>query len=118
MTRKSVRLVELHDAFAPFALMNLEDLGFCGSGEAAAYWRSGATDVDGVLAVNPSGGILGRGHPVGASGLIQIVEIVRQLTGAAGAMSLPTPPKVALAQSIGGLGTHNFVTILGTREGA
>lgn len=116
LTRKSVRLVELHDAFAPFALLDLEDLGFCGPGEAERYWRSGAVGPEGVLAVNPSGGLLGRGHPVGASGLVQIVEIVRQLTGTAAALTLPQRPAVGLAQSIGGLGTHNFVTLLGRPE--
>jgi acetyl-CoA C-acetyltransferase len=112
LTRKSIRVAEVHDAFAPFALLDMEDLGFCGPGEAPAYWRSGAGRLDGTLPLNPSGGLLGRGHPVGASGLAGIVEIVRQLAGTAGPTSVAQRPRCGLAQSIGGLGAHNFVTIL------
>ncbi len=112
MTRKEIGVAEVHDAFAPFALIDLEDLGLCGAGEAPAFWLRGSTDRSGSLPVNPSGGLLGRGHPVGASGLAGIVEIVRQLDGAAGPTQVATRPTVGLAQSIGGLGSHNFVTIL------
>jgi acetyl-CoA C-acetyltransferase len=117
LTRKEVDFAELHDAFAPFALIDLEDIGVCGGGEAAAWFLSGRTAPDGVFPVNPSGGILGRGHPVGASGLLGIAEAVRQLTGLAGPLALPRRPRVALAQSIGGLAAHNFVTILGAAGG-
>jgi acetyl-CoA C-acetyltransferase len=113
VTRKSVQVAEIHDAFAPFALIDMEDLGFCGAGEAASFWGSGAGRSDGVLPMNPSGGLLGRGHPVGASGLAGIVEIARQISGHAETTALPKRPHTGLAQSIGGLGSHNFVTILG-----
>lgn len=113
LTRKEVEVVELHDAFAPFALIDLEDLGFCGAGEAAGWFAQGWTAGDGRLPVNPSGGLLGRGHPVGASGLVQIAHIADQLLGTAGPLAIGRRPHVGLAQSIGGLGTHNFVTVLG-----
>jgi acetyl-CoA C-acetyltransferase len=117
-TRKEVDFAELHDAFAPFAIIDLEDIGAVGAGEGAEWFRTGATAPDGRFPVNPSGGILGRGHPVGASGLVQIAEVARQLRGEAGAMALPKLPQRGLAQSIGGLGSHDFVTILGnTGEG-
>ncbi len=109
---KAVSFAEVHDAFAPFALIDLEDLGFCDPGQAPGWYRAGATRSDGRLPVNVSGGLLGRGHPVGASGIVQIAEVARQLSGEAGSMQLPTPPTVGLAQSIGGLGSHNFVTLL------
>ncbi|MCI4337563.1 MAG: thiolase family protein [Thermoplasmata archaeon] len=112
-TRKSIGFVEVHDAFAPFALIDLEDLGFCGAGEAGAWFSQGWTRADGRLPVNPSGGILGRGHPVGASGLVQIALVAQQLVGEAGALALPARPQMGLAQSVGGLASHNFVTILG-----
>lgn len=115
-TRKEVDFAELHDAFAPFAILDLEDIGMVGPGEGAEWFRNGATGPDGRFPVNPSGGILGRGHPVGASGLVQIAEVARQLRGEAGAMALPKRPRRGLAQSIGGLGSHNFVTILGQGE--
>lgn len=110
--RKEVRIAEVHDAFAPFQLIDLEDLGFCGPGEGLEWTKAGRGDPNGVLPINPSGGLLGRGHPVGASGLAQIIEIDRQLRGSAGAMQAGAP-KVGLAQSVGGLGSHNFVSILG-----
>ncbi len=117
LTRKEVEVVELHDAFAPFALIDLEDLGFMGAGEAAAWFENGWTRPEGRLPVNPSGGILGRGHPVGASGLAGIASIADQLSGSAGPLALPRPPRTGLAQSIGGMASHNFVTILGRSEG-
>ncbi len=113
LTRKEIDFAEVHDAFAPFALINLEDLGICGAGEAGGWYASGATLPSGRFPVNPSGGHLGRGHPVGASGLIQIVEAARQLRGESESLQLSPRPRIGLAQSIGGLAAHNFVTILG-----
>lgn len=115
ITRKEVSFAELHDAFAPFLLIDLEDIGACGPGEAARWLEDGALTPEGRFPVNPSGGLLGRGHPVGASGLAQIVEIARQLADEAGPTQLPRAGAVGLAQSIGGLASHNFVTILGRR---
>ncbi|MCI4318141.1 MAG: thiolase family protein, partial [Thermoplasmata archaeon] len=113
ITRKEVDFAELHDAFAPFAVIDLEDIGMCGAGEGAGWFSRGWTHPDGRFPVNPSGGILGRGHPVGASGLVQLAEVARQLRGEAGKLQLGVTPKVGLAQSIGGLGAQNFVTLLG-----
>ena len=117
LTRKDIEFAELHDAFAPFALIDLEDIGMCGPGEGAAWFSKGWTRPDGRFPVNPSGGLLGRGHPVGASGLAQIVEVTRQLNGDAGAMAIAKRPRMGLAQSIGGIGTHNFVTVLERTDG-
>ncbi len=109
---RAASFAEVHDAFAPFALIDLEDVGICGLGEAANLYQSGATGPGGRIPVNPSGGLLGRGHPVGASGIVQIAEVARQLAGTAGPIQLPTRPTIGIAQSIGGLGSHNFVTVL------
>lgn len=117
LTRKEVVFAELHDAFAPFLLIDLEDIGACGPGEAGRWLESGAVAPEGRFPVNPSGGLLGRGHPVGASGLAQIVEVSRQLSQEAGPTQLPHAGSVGLALSIGGLASHNFVTILGHRGG-
>lgn len=118
LTRKEVGFAELHDAFAPFLLIDLEDIGACGPGEAGRCVESGATAPEGRFPVNPTGGLLGRGHPVGASGLAQIVELSRQLSGTAGPSQLSRPGPVGLALSIGGLASHNFVTLLGHRGGS
>jgi acetyl-CoA C-acetyltransferase len=115
MTRKDLAFAELHDAFAPFLLIDLEDVGICGPGEAHRWVEDGALALEGRFPVNPSGGLLGKGHPVGASGLAQLVEVARQLTGEAGPTQVPRPGTAGLALSIGGLASHNFVTILGAR---
>jgi acetyl-CoA C-acetyltransferase len=118
MTRKEISFAELHDAFAPFLLIDLEDIGACGPGEAPRWLENGAIAPEGRFPVNPSGGLLGRGHPVGASGLAQIVEVSRQLSHNAGSTQLPHVGSAGLALSIGGLASHNFVTILGHRGGS
>jgi len=116
LSRKDVGVVEVHDAFAPFALINLEDLGFAQPGTGAEWYpESGGPRAD-RAAVNPSGGVLGRGHPVGASGLAGIAEVARQLRGEAEATAIEPRPRAGCAHSVGGLGSHNFVTLLG--EGA
>src|SRR5947209_4638485 len=105
-----VDVAELHDAFAPFELISLEDLGLVPSGKAGRATLDGETALDGRLPVNPSGGLKARGHPLAATGLAQIVECVWQLTGRAEGRQVPA--RVALAQSIGGLATNNWVTLL------
>ncbi len=115
LTRKEVDFAELHDAFAPFALIDLEDIGVVGAGEAAGWFASGATRPEGRFPVNASGGLLARGHPIAASGLVEIAEVARQLRGEGGATQLPRRPSRGLALSIGGLASHNFVTILGEK---
>lgn len=113
LTRKEVGVVELHDAFAPFAPVHLEDLGFCGPGEGTGWFERGWVRRDGRLPVNPSGGLLGRGHPVAATGLAAIAEVALQLRGEAEKHATAARPRVGLAQTLGGLGSHNFVTLLG-----
>ena len=79
-------LVELHDATAAEELYALESLGFFGAGEAGPATEAGATGIDSAgLVVNPSGGLVGRGHPLGATGLAQVVELATQFRGRAGA---------------------------------
>ena len=87
---------------APQELFDLEDLGFCGRGEAIRLLQDGVTALGGRLPVNTSGGLISRGHPVGATGVAQIVEIHEQLIGCAGARQAGSP-RVGLAQMAGGL---------------
>lgn len=96
-----VHVAEVHDASAPGELINYEVLGFCGPGEGADLLRSGATGLGGRISVNPSGGLLSRGHPIGATGTAQIFELVQQLRGEAGPRQREGA-KVALAQNSGG----------------
>lgn len=96
-----MEVAELHDASAPAELIHYENLGFCAVGDAGGLIRSGATDLGGRISVNPSGGLLSRGHPVGATGVAQLVEIVRQLRGEAGPRQRPGA-RVGLAENNGG----------------
>lgn len=80
-----IDLVELHDAFTIAELVYYEALGLCPKGGSASLLRDGATTYGGRVVVNPSGGLLAKGHPVGASGIAQAVEAVWHLTGQAGA---------------------------------
>ncbi|KPF89818.1 propanoyl-CoA acyltransferase [Novosphingobium sp. AAP83] len=77
-------MVELHDAFTIAELVYYEALGLCAEGDAVAFMHSGATTFGGKVVVNPSGGLLAKGHPVGASGVAQVVETFWQLTRQAG----------------------------------
>jgi acetyl-CoA C-acetyltransferase len=108
-----VDVAEIHDAFAPFELISLEDIGLFPSGKAGAATLDGETGLEGRLPINPSGGLKARGHPLAATGLAQIVECVWQLTWCAPRRQVRC--SVALAQSIGGPGTNNWVTLLESR---
>jgi acetyl-CoA C-acetyltransferase len=105
-----VEVAELHDAFTPFELISLEDVGLAPVGKAPRMSSHGETALDGRLPVNPSGGLKARGHPLGGTGVAQVVELCWQLTERAGERQVPA--RVGLAQSIGGLATSNWVTLL------
>jgi acetyl-CoA C-acetyltransferase len=105
-----VEVAEVHDAFAPFELIALEDLGLVPPGKAGGATLGGETTLDGRLPINPSGGLKARGHALAATGVAQIVELVWQLTGRAHGRQVTA--RVALGHSIGGLGTNNWVTLL------
>jgi acetyl-CoA acetyltransferase len=97
-----IDLIEVHDAFTIGELLAMESLGICPKGEAARYVSAGrATIGGGGVAVNPSGGLLARGHPPGATGLAQIVEACLQLTGEAGPRQIEDA-RVAVCHTRGG----------------
>jgi len=98
---EDVNVAEVHDAMAPGELLYYEQLGFCGPDQAGDLLDSGATRLDGRIPVNPSGGLSSRGHPIGATGLAQVAELVTQLRGEAGARQAGQP-LIALAQNSGG----------------
>lgn len=107
-------VVEVHDAFAVEELDYCEALGLCAPGKAAACVAAGEFDIGGRVAVSPSGGLLARGHPGGATGLAQIVEIVTQLRGAGGARQHPGAT-TGLAHMIGagGVGVVHILRRVG-----
>ena len=81
---KDLSLVELHDCFSTAEILHYENLGLCGEGEAGALIDSGDTYVGGRIPVNASGGLVSKGHPLGATGVANIAELVWHLRGQAG----------------------------------
>ena len=113
-------LVELHDATAAEELYALESLGFFAPGEAGPATEAGATGVDSPgLVVNSSGGLVGRGHPLGATGLAQVVELATQIRGRAGARQV-AGARTGVAVNTGGIiyGDAGFVGIHAVRAGS
>ncbi|MCO5065286.1 MAG: thiolase family protein [Rhizobiaceae bacterium] len=100
---QDIGAIELHDAMAPAELVLYERLGLCEKGEGPRLIDEGITKLGGRQPVNPSGGLCSRGHPVGATGLLQIYELVSQMRGRAGPRQIEEPPKVTMAQNQGGL---------------
>ncbi|MBE7411238.1 MAG: thiolase family protein [Leptospiraceae bacterium] len=100
-----VDVAELHDAFTTFELIGAEDAGIFPKGEALKNVIGGVTHPNGKIPINPSGGLKTRGHPVGASGLAQIAEIIEFMKNAPNA-------EIGLTHSIGGLATNNFATLI------
>ncbi|HEX6789797.1 MAG TPA: thiolase family protein [Candidatus Krumholzibacteria bacterium] len=108
---RDVDVVEIHDAFAPFELMNLEAMGFFDAGDAWRALARGELSPGGRIAVNPSGGMKARGHPIGVCGLTSMAEVVAQLRGAAGARQHPRA-RIATVQSAGGVAPDTYVFIV------
>ena len=100
-----VDLAEVHDCFAIAELIACEELGFCGKGEAGAFVASGRSDYGGDVVVNPRGGLIGCGHPLGATGVAQAAEAFVQLRGEAGARQVPGAA-LALTHNNSGMGEH------------
>lgn len=107
---KDIDVAEVHDAFTILEIVNPEDLGFFKPGEGVDALVSGKTGLSGELPINTSGGLKARGHPVGATGLAQICEIVWQLRGEAGKRQVQA--NIGLCHNIGGFVNNNIVTIL------
>jgi acetyl-CoA C-acetyltransferase len=107
---QDIDVAEVHDCFTGVELMDYEDLGFCARGEAPRLIESGATRVGGRIPVNPSGGLKAKGHPPGATGVAQCVELFQQLRGEA--VNQVDGARWALAHNVGGPTAVSAVTIL------
>jgi acetyl-CoA acetyltransferase len=101
---KEIQIAELHDAFTTFELIGAEDAGLCPEGHALRKVMEGVSSITGDLPINPSGGLKSRGHPIAASGLAQINELIRFMK--------EKKITLGLTHSIGGLATNNFATII------
>ena len=105
-----IDVVQAYDTVSSSELWDLEELGFCDEGEAAGLLRDGAFDIDGKLPVNSDGGLMGRGHPMGATALAQIIEVAAQLRGEAGPRQVKNA-RIGLTHAMGA-GPNSTVTIL------
>ncbi len=109
---RDVSFAEVHDAFTTFEIIGTEDLGFFPPKEGWKAVEAGVTSIKGKLPINPSGGLKARGHPVGASGLAQIAEVILQLRGEMDPQRQIQGARIGLTQNIGGLANNNLVSIL------
>lgn len=102
LTPADVQVAEVHDCFTVTELLMTEALGWADPGAGADFLASGATAIDGPIPVNTGGGLVGFGHPVGATGVKQIVEVWRQMKGRCGDYQVPTLPSIGLTANMGG----------------
>lgn len=108
---QEIDLAEVHDSYTIAEILAVEDLGFCKKGEGGKFVEEGCTQIGGEIPVNPSGGLKGCGHPLGATGVRQIVELVLQLRGDAGKRQVKGA-EIALAHNLGGTGGTSVVHIV------
>ncbi len=109
---REIEFAELHDCFTIAEIIATEDLGFTGRGEGGPYAFAGCTARNGQRPVNTSGGLKAKGHPVGATGVAQICDLVLQIRGEAGDRQIARH-SLGLAQNLGGSGATCVVSILG-----
>ncbi|RLC89531.1 MAG: thiolase domain-containing protein [Chloroflexi bacterium] len=112
---EDIDLFELHDAFSIMAALSLEAAGFADKGQGLRLALDGEIGIDGRIPVATMGGLKARGHPVGATGVYQVVEVVQQLRGLAGANQVPNA-RLGMAQNIGGSGATVITHILERME--
>jgi acetyl-CoA C-acetyltransferase len=106
-----LHVAEVHDSFSVTEIINYEDLGFARPGKGAKLLEDQGTELGGRIPVNTDGGLIAKGHPVGATGASQIFALVKQLRGEAGSVQVDGA-KIGLAQNIGGIGMYASVVIL------
>lgn len=113
---EDIQVAEVHDCFTIAEIMATEDLGFFPRGEGWKAAIAGKTARDGEKPINTSGGLKAKGHPVGASGVAQVVEIWKQLNGLAGARQVAGDLKIGLTHNVGGSGQTCVVNIFESRS--
>lgn len=114
---KDIQVAEVHDCFTIAEIMAYEDLGFCNDGEGGLLIRDGFTTLDGRIPVNPSGGLKAKGHPIGATGIGQVYEIVHQLRGdVIESCRQVKGARVGLTHNVGGSGGTAVVHVLRAPE--
>ena len=110
ITPKDIDFAEVHDCFTIAEIIDIEDLGFFPKGTAARAVTEGATKINGEIPINPSGGLKSKGHPIGATGVGQVVEVFEQFTGKAGERTVKNA-ETALTHNFGATGASAAVHI-------
>ncbi|WP_284522867.1 thiolase C-terminal domain-containing protein [Corynebacterium aquatimens] len=110
ITAKEVDLAEVHDCFSITQIINIEDLGFAAKGQGGKAVRNGDITLEGRIPINTSGGLKAKGHPIGATGICQIVEIVTQLRGEAGERQI-NDPNIGITHNLGGTAATCVVSV-------
>jgi acetyl-CoA C-acetyltransferase len=108
---KDINVAEVHDCFTIAEIVVSEDLGFFEKGEGGCAVSDGRTEIEGEIPINPSGGLKSKGHPVGATGVAQVAEIVKQLRGEADKRQVKNA-RIGLTQNMGGSGGSSMIHIL------
>ena len=112
VTAKEMQVAEVHDCFTVTEILMYEALGFADTGRGATLLREGATAIDGAIPVNTGGGLVGFGHPVGATGVKQVLELHRQFHSMCGDYQVGGDPTLGIAANMGGDDRTAVVTIL------
>ena len=110
ITAKDIDFAEVHDCFTVAEVVDSEDLGFFEKGTGATAARNGETKLNGSISINPSGGLKSKGHPIGATGVGQVVEVFEQLTGKSGERTV-NDAKIGLTQNFGATGASCAVHV-------
>jgi acetyl-CoA C-acetyltransferase len=116
VTARDIRIAEVHDCFTIAEVVASEDIGFFAPGEGFKAAEDGMTARDGAKPINTSGGLKSKGHPVGASGVAQAVEVFKQMRGEAGARQVAGDVPLALTHNVGATGTTCVVHIYERRN--
>ncbi len=112
LSPSDIQVAETHDCFSIAEIIEYEDLGFTAKGMGGKFIEDGESHLDGSLPINTSGGLKAKGHPIGATGLAQITEIVSQLRGQSGKRQV-NDVEIGLTQNLSGFATHHVVNIFG-----
>ena len=113
---EDIDLAEVHDCFTITELVTYEDLGFCDRGAAGKWLEADGPMLGGELPVNTSGGLKAKGHPIGATGVAQVVELWEQLRGQAGDRQVDGA-RLGMTHNMGGIGTIVLINVFGTEPG-
>jgi acetyl-CoA C-acetyltransferase len=115
VTPRDISFAEVHDCFSIAEICIAEELGFAEKGKGGSFTEQGRTALEGPIPVNPSGGLKSKGHPVGATGVAQVVEVVEQLRGTAGKRQVKNA-HIGLTQNMGGSGASSVVHIFALQK--